>query len=233
MRRRRVIAAGVVLPVVALAVVVACAVPFQRPAAVPESSAATLLGAAPQPSPQPIIVARLEGLDLLLPVEPSAATAVAFHPVEYENALPLSPVEEDASQAADGTPLRCYLMDGSGECRSSPTAGLDVGSVPGSPILSPVDGQVSAVREYTLLGRHRDCEIDIAVAADPTLRVVMTHVASPRVHVGDQVRAGFSVLGEVRGFPAAVHQDISRFTNDAGDHVQVLVLRVTPNLAGL
>jgi hypothetical protein len=37
----------------------------------------------------------------------------------------------------------------------------------------------------------------------------------------------------VRGFPAGLDQQLSRYTSDKGDHVQLVVLRVTPELAGL
>ena len=98
-------------------------------------------------------------------------------------------------------------------------------------MLSPADGQVAAVKTYSLLGRHADVEIDIRLAADPTLLLVITHVIGPKVHVGDQVAAG-TVLGRLRGFPADVEQSIRRFTNDAGDHVQLVVIRTAPDLAG-
>ena len=46
------------------------------------------------------------------------------------------------------------------------------------------------------------------------------------------VARGESVLGEVRGLPASLDQALSRYTSDTGDHVQLMVLRVTPDLAG-
>ena len=62
--------------------------------------------------------------------------------------------------------------------------------------------------------------------------LVITHIASPRVRLGDQLAAGITVLGRVRGFPSDVQQGISQFTNDAGDHVQLMCLRTAPDLAG-
>jgi len=47
------------------------------------------------------------------------------------------------------------------------------------------------------------------------------------------VAGGDPVLGVVRGFPPALDQALSRYTSDTGDHVQMMVLRVTPDLAGL
>ena len=61
----------------------------------------------------------------------------------------------------------------------------------------------------------------------------MTHIAKPKVEIGDVVQRGTSVLGTVRGFPASLEQALSQYTSDNGDHVQLLVLRVTPELTSL
>ena len=47
------------------------------------------------------------------------------------------------------------------------------------------------------------------------------------------VQRGTTALGAVRGFPAALDQALSQYTSDTGDHVQLVVLRVTPELARL
>jgi hypothetical protein len=56
-------------------------------------------------------------------------------------------------------------------------------------------------------------------------------MAHPRVTVGEVVARGETQLGEVRGFPAGLDQALSRYTSDTGDHVQLMVLRITPELA--
>ena len=234
MQRR--IAALVIASIVSvLAVITACAIPTHAPVTTSQSTSAGFFAAAASQPVTHIVVARLDGADLLLPVSCDATTAIAFHPVDSADSVALAPVGQPAgdggSVAADGV-AHYFVMDG-GTGSSSATAGLDVGAIPGSVVLSPVDGQVAAVKTYSLLGRHPDAEIDVRLAADPTLLLVLTHViTSPRLHVGDQVAAGITVLGRVRGFPADVQQDIKRFTNDAGDHVQLVVLRTAPDLAG-
>jgi hypothetical protein len=233
--RRRAVAVASGLLIVVLAVIAAYAVSSERPATVPVQTAAVEFGTPAPADPQRIVVAQLEGVDLLLPVRPDVTTAIAFHPVDSANAVAFSPIGDIAAGGAtqkSGGQLRYYLMDGGGNDRWSSTSGLDVGGVPGAAVYSPVDGQVVAVRRYQLLGRHLDVEIDIAVTADPTMRLVMTHIADASVHVGDQVAAGVTLIGRIRAFPADVEQAISQFTNDAGDHVQLVALRVTPNLAG-
>jgi hypothetical protein len=233
--QRRIAALVTASAVIVLAVITACAIPTHAPVTMSQSASTGLFAAAASQPVKQVVVARLDGADLLLPVARDATTAIAFHPVDSADSVSLAPVGQPAgngaSVATDGV-ARYFLMDG-GTGSSSATAGLDVGAIPGSVVLSPVDGQVAAVKTYSLLGRHPDAEIDVRLAADPTLLLVLTHViASPTLHVGDQVAAGVTVLGRVRGFPADVQQDIKRFTNDAGDHVQLVVLRTAPDLAG-
>ena len=114
---------------------------------------------------------------------------------------------------------------------SSSTAGLDIGAVPGSPVVSPVDGKVVAMKKYRILGRYDDVEMHIQLSRDPSLLLVVTHLARPQVAVGEVVARGETVLGDVRGFPAGLDQALSRYTSDTGDHVQLMVLRITPELA--
>lgn len=241
-RRRRVVALVILVTLISLAVWVAYVIPGQTPARVPAGAARPAVGGAVQ-SDEAVVVARLEGVDILLPVAREATTAVAFHPVDNRDAVAFSPVGERlgggdlgqklADMFAGGGDVQYYLMGGDGGEESPSTAGLDVGAVPGSPVLCPVDGRVSAIKEYRVLGRYRDWEIDIVLAADPSLLLVVTHLANPKVDIGDVVRRGTTALGSVRGFPAGLDQALSQFTSDNGDHVQLTVLRVTPELAGL
>lgn len=234
-------AAGIILSVAIVAIVSAYSLPRSTPAQIPESDAPVALDAGSAAS-VPTVVATLDGEDILLPVHPRSSTAIAFHPVDNPDSVGFAPVGERLSGGdlktkladifAGGGGVQYYLMDGQGNERSPSTAGLAVGSVPGEPIVSPAEGRVTAVKTYRLLGRYDDVEIDIQLAADPSLMIVITHVAKPRVHVGDEVFAGTTILGAVRGFPTDVEQEIRRFTNDAGDHVQLTAIRVAPDLAG-
>ena len=124
-------------------------------------------------------------------------------------------------------------MAGAGGERSSLTAGLDVGAVPGSAVVSPADGKVTGIKRYRILGRYADVEMHVQLAHDPSLLLVLTHLTRPKVEIGDVVACGDTVLGAVRGFPTTLDQPLSRYTSDTGDHVQMMVLRVTPELAGL
>ena len=190
-----------------------------------------------------VVVAQIEDLDILLPVARDVTTAVAFHPVDNADAVPFAPAGERLSggslgqQLADifagGGAMQYYLMDGAGGEHSAATAGLDVGAVPGSAVVSPVDGKVTAIKKYRILGRYWDVEMRIQLAHDSSLLLVLTHLAHPQVAIGDVVARGETVLGTVRPFPTTLDQALSRYTSDTGDHVQMMVLRVTPELAGL
>jgi len=226
-RRRRAIALAIFVTLVLLAVWAAYAIPGATPARVPQSASRSTFDQVPQGTAD-VVVASVGGVDVLLPVAREATTAVAFHPVENANTVPFTP----AGDQNGGGSVKYFLMSGDGADRSSATAGLDVGAVPGAAVVSPVDGKITAVKQYRLLGRYADTEVDIQVAGDPSLLLVMTHLAHARVHLGDTVLRGETTLGAVRGFPSGLKQALSQYTTDSGDHVQLVVLRVSSQLAG-
>lgn len=239
-RRRRLAALVVALTLFVLAVWAAYSLPSSTPAHVPDLG--TLSGFGAQGGASDVAVAQIEGALVLLPVPVDATTAIAFHPVDNANAVAFSPQGSlvsgggIATKLADafksGGGVQYYLMGGNGSDSSSATAGLDVGAVPGSTIFSPVDGQVTNVKRYKLLGRYVDYEVDITMANDPSLMIVLTHVASPTVALGDPVSAGETKVGAVRAFPKAIAQSLKQFTADAGDHVQLVALRVSAQITG-
>jgi hypothetical protein len=237
-----VVALVVFVTLISVAVWVAYAIPGQTPARVPESAARPTFGGGVE-SDADVVVARVEGVDVLLPVAQQVTTAVAFHPVDGGDAVPFTPVGDRISGGGLGQKLadifacgggvQYYLMGGEGVEQSSSTAGLDVGAVPGSPVLCPVDGKVTAIKRYSILGRYQDTEIDVRLAGDPSLLLVITHIAQPKVQIGDVVQRGTTTLGAVRGFPDSLEQALSQYTSDNGDHVQLTVRRVETELTGL
>jgi hypothetical protein len=240
-RRRRVGALVVaLLTLVGLAVWAAVSLTTPTPAHVPDLGVASAFGA--QGAVNHVAVAQLEGADVLLPVRGDVTTAIAFHPVDNANAVAFSPQGSlvsgggIATKLADafksGGGVQYYLMGGNGSDNSAATAGLDVGAVPGSTVVSPVDGQVTNVKRYKLLGRYIDYEVDITIANDPSLMIVLTHIASPTVALGDRVSAGETKIGAVRAFPSAVAQSLKQYTTDAGDHVQLVALRLSAPMTG-
>ncbi len=233
-------AIAVVVPLVIGAIWADYAWPAAKPARVPAANVVSQFGQAGTVDRR-IVVARVENIDLLLPVKLEASTAVAFHPVDNDNSVGLTPVGRPADPSGVGGTLsdlfasggmRYYVMGGDSSDSSSRTAGLDVGAVPGAYIYSPVDGRVIAVTQYELLGRYADTEIELQLADDPSLLLIITHVVKPRVTIGSDVTAGESVLGAVRRFPAGLHQDLRQFTTDSGDHVQLVAVRVPTQISG-
>jgi hypothetical protein len=241
LRRRRAVALVVFVTLIVAAVWAAYAIPGQTPARVPANAAVPVMRQSPVATDDEV-VAQVEGIDVVLPVARAATTAVAFHPVDSADAVALSPRGERVSGGglgqrladifAGGGGLQYYLMAGNGAEASASAAGLDVGAVPGSSVVSPVDGKVLAIKEYAILGRYDDVEVDVQLSSDPSLLLVMTHVAKVQVAMGDVLTGGESVIGRVRGFPAGLDQPLSQYTSDTGDHVQLMVLRITPELAG-
>jgi murein DD-endopeptidase MepM/ murein hydrolase activator NlpD len=221
---------------------VAYAIPGETPAQVPAAAAEPTFGN-DVTSDEDIVVAEVEGVEVLLPVARQVTTAIAFHPVDSSDGVAFAPLGDRISGGgisqkladifAGGGGVRYYLMGGEGGEASSSTAGLDIGAVPGSPVLSPVDGKVTAVKSYEILGRFRDVEIDIRLASDPSLLLVVTHIDKPKVQIGDVVQRGVTPLGSVRGFSGGLQQSLSQYTSDNGDHVQLMVLRVDSGLSGL
>ena len=231
-RRRRRVAGLVVLAIVAVVILLLTAFGSGRPAAVrgPAGPALAnrLLPAGP-PSPQ---VVALEGaLRLQLPIAQSRVTALGYH-ASGDGALGLQAL---GSQANPGTltrltrrvfgggksGLRWYQLGG-GEGPS--TAALDVGAVPGTDVYSPVDGTVIGLSPYIVNGQRFGAEIDIQPTGAPSLVVSVTHLRpDPALTVGSSVAAGTSKLGIVLDFSHVEQQALARYTQDAGNHVEIEV----------
>ena len=62
-------------------------------------------------------------------------------------------------------------------------------------IQAPVTGQVVAVKRYLLYCERPDWKVVIKPDVDPTLRVLVLHMARPAVRDGDRVMAGASRIG--------------------------------------
>lgn len=239
--RRRLVAVSVVGCVVLLAILAALAIPTATPGQVPSQKGVTsaVIGT---PTKRTITIATVGGNEVTLPVRAASTTAIAFHPVEVPDGVNMEPRGERVSGGslatrladifASGGDVRYYLMEPDGQDSSAATAGLDVGAPPGSAVMSPADGRVAAVRAYQVRGGFQDCQIDIQLS-DPSIMLMVTHIVPDKdINVGDRVAAGYTLLGRVRKFPRSIEQGISQYTNDAGDHVQLITVRVPTDLAG-
>ncbi len=240
-RRRRVIALVIVATLSLLAIWLAYALPGATPARVPAAAAQPTF-ADQAAVARRIVVATVGDVEMLLPVSLENTTAVGYHAAESPGTIGFEPRGTCASGGglsetladifAGGGDLQYYRM-GDGGSGPGATGALDVGAVPGAEVFSPVDGKIVGVHETEILGKCKDVELHIQVAADPTILLVVAHVAQLGVSLGDEVKRGSSLLGHVRPYPADVTQELSRYTSDAGDHVQFVALRVEPHISGL
>ena len=169
--------------------------------------------------PPELVIARAEGVDVHLPVDPERVTAMAFHAIDDPSGVALT--------AAGGVSI--HQSDRAGRLGPD-TAGLDVGAPAGTTVYSPVDGVIAGVSDYVVSGRIEGYQVVItpAVAASG-LVLRITHLddrsTGRRPSVGTPVRAGVTPLGTIHDFSGVVDQELSRFTNDAGNHVDLELTR--------
>ena len=169
--------------------------------------------------PPELVIARAEGVDIHLPVDPERVTAIAFHSIDDPSGVAL---ESSGS-------VSVHQADRRGRVGPE-TAGLDVGAPAGTTVYSPVDGVIASVSDYMLSGRIEGYEITITPAiAASGLVLRITHLGDrdngERPSVGTAVRAGVTPLGVVHDFSGVVDQELSRFTSDAGNHVDLELVR--------
>lgn len=239
-RRRRAGALVIVATLSLLAVWLAYALPADTPARVPAAAAQPTF-AEKASVDRRIVVATVGDVEILLPVALADTTAIGYHAADRAGSLPFSPRGERVSGGGlaqrltdlfkSGGGLAYYLM-GEGDDASA-TGALDIGAIPGAEIFSPVDGKVVAIESTLIADKYEDVEVQIQVADDPTLLLVVSHVVETAVQLGDGVTQGDTLLGRVREYPPSVEQELCRFTSDAGDHVQFVALRVSADALGL
>ena len=89
---------------------------------------------------------------------------------------------------------------------------------------SPVDGIIVAIDDVVLNGRTYGSRVEIQPSGAPSLVVSVSHVrVDPSLAVGSPVTSAGSKLGSIVDFSHAERQALSRYTNDAGNHVVVEV----------
>ena len=169
--------------------------------------------------PPQLVIARADGVEVHLPVDPERVTAIAFHAIDDPSGVALD--------GAGSVPI--HQLDNRGRVGPD-TAGLAVGAPAGTTVYAPVDGVIASVSDYLVSGRVEGYEITItpAVAASG-LVLRITHLGDratgERPSVGTPVRAGVTPLGTVHDFSAVAEQELSAFTSDAGNHVDLELTR--------
>jgi hypothetical protein len=185
----------------------------------------------PSGPPSPEVVALEGALRIQLPVAQSRLTAIGYH-ASGDGAVALQPL---GSQANPGTLTRlAHRVFGGGSAgvhwyqlsggQGPETAALDVGAVPGTDVYSPVDGTVTGLTPYIVNGKRYGSEIQLQPTGAPAFVVSITHVkADPSLTVGSSIAAGTSKLGVLLDFSHAEEQALARYTQDAGNHVELEV----------
>jgi hypothetical protein len=229
--RRRRLAVLIAIAVVALGTLLVTAFGGgEHPSALvaPPASATRLLPAGP-PSAKPL--ARIGALRIQLPVNENRLTTIGYFGAE-DGALALSPVGHQVNEGllrrlvhkvlggGGGWP-RWYLLPGG---HGASTSALDVGASAGTDVYSPVNGTVVGIGKVILNGKAFGARIDVQPTDAPSLILSISHVgADPLLTVGAMVTANASKVGTVLDFSRVEHQALSRYTNDAGNHVLIEV----------
>ena len=170
--------------------------------------------------------ATLDGLNLNLPHH--APLTVAFHEASRAEALELLPLgtllaNDNATRfdaPADMAGPEYRVLSSRGRA-APPTSAVDIVVPLGDAVVAPVDGTVTAVKEYPLYGRTRDWRVEITPAGRPDLTVVMIHLLKPHVNVGDAVVAGESSVGVARLLPFDSHVDYVSAERQPHVHLEV------------
>lgn len=185
----------------------------------------------PAGRPTPQIVASLGPLRLQMPIAQSRKTAIGFH-AAGDGAVSLSPV---GHQGNEGVLLRVfhklfgggsgnqtwYELGGQGGAANS---AVDVGAAAGTDVYSPVDGTVVGITPFVVNDRRYGVQLDIQPQAAPSYVVSVTQLrVDPSISVGSTVIAGVSKIGTVVDLSGVEQQALSRFTQDAGNHVSLEV----------
>lgn len=188
----------------------------------------------PVPAPSPEVrepkawpaLARVGKLTLTLPAP--HPVAVAFHQASFPEARALEPVGRLVRNAnrtmfepPPDAPGPAYIVM-SARGRGTPaTSSVDVVVRPGTPIRSPVTGQVVRAERYRLYGRYQDWRVEIVPEGRPDLRVVLIHLARVGVRRGDPVSVTLSVIGYARELPFRSQVDDYVTGGDPHVHIEV------------
>ena len=189
------------------------------------------------------LVARCGPLMLHCPIAVSKLTGLLFHQASYKYGLKLETEipEADYDRVADERTMRINTAQKPGQgnwvdgealhlWRTTDSTDLDtsidIGALPGTTVVSPVDGTVVLVKNYKLYDELDDIEIHIQPDGYPTWDVVLIHTTNPVVKAGDRVEAGITPISQVRDIETALTDvQLGFFTPEGigGNHTHLQV----------
>lgn len=176
--------------------------------------------------------ASLQGQNLVLPVAARHATVIAYQAAADERAVPLEPVGSQVNGGvvarsisrvfSPDSSVRYYVLKGAGRV-VAPTGAVAIGAPAGTVITSPVSGEITGVKQYRLLGKYDDVQVDIRPAKMSGVTVSLLFVNDPAVTIGQTVVAGSTQIGTVRKVPGDLGAKVAELTHDSGSHVYIQV----------
>jgi len=214
------------LTLLAIVLVIALALTaFSGGAAQPVRRLAVVnVAATAQTRPYPQVIAMRGAIRLQMPIPQTHFTAIGYHSAS-DGALALSPVGRQGNQGLVQRVFHAIFGGGGGhpvwyQLDSGATSALDVGAAPGTDVYSPVDGTVVGISPYVVAGHQYGERIDIQPQSSPSLVVSLTQLRAD-ISVGADVVSGATKVGVVVDLSRVERQALSRYTNDAGNHVSV------------
>src|SRR5660397_270186 len=135
--------------------------------------------------------------NITLPVAAENSTIIAYHGTGDTTALPFTPIGSRmngglVSRTLKGVfsgraPIRYYLLqDDSGG--DTETTSVDVGAPPGTPVSSPVSGEIIGVKTYLLHGKYEDVQVDIRPEGLSGETLSLLFITEPTVEIGQTWR---------------------------------------------
>ena len=176
------------------------------------------------------VFARLADNNLVLPMAAQYATIIAYHPLSDERAVSLSPIGAQVNGGAVArtlqrlfsgrAPIRYYLMSSAGRVVAQ-MAAVDIGAPAGTPVCTPVSGQVIGVKSYRLYGKYDDVQVDIRPKGTSDVIISLLFIEDPVVQIGQTVEAGKTQIGKVRAAQGDLGERLAEYTHDTGSHVHL------------
>lgn len=208
----------------------------ERPA--PAAADAPAAAPAPPAAPdEPTPIARVAGLELVVPsmetalvgfheaAGPGTQTLESMAPLEEQHTARDVPVAADAVEEQVAPVITLPTRS-----RAAPaTSAIDIAIPEGADVLAPVSGTVVMASPYSLYGQHADYRVEIEPDGHPGMRVILIHMDGLAVEAGDRLVAGETVIADTaKQFPFA--SQIDRFTAEREGrpmpHVHVEVKRL-------
>lgn len=158
----------------------------------------------------PVPFARTEGLTLMEPARDPIL--IAYHESLFRSAATLKPLGDKAD----------WMIQPSRGRPTPPTSAADIALKPKTQVVSPVDGTVIDVITYSLYCEAQDTLVVIRPDQNRDVTVEVMHLVEVKVHKGDEVVAGGTLLGEPHLFGGGNSQ-VNAFVPGDPPHVHVEV----------